>query len=152
MLPPSDQYVSTMEASLSSLEWLSSDMPTLPTIDVLSRATAHSSLSIPRDPDSFGQYRTVPCEATIILPAYNEAEALPNVLASLFALLGERHEVIVVDDGSTDHTALIASQFPCKVIRQPNQGKGAAVRAGMRAATGQSIIIMDADNTYPAEA
>jgi dolichol-phosphate mannosyltransferase len=93
-----------------------------------------------------------PHTATIILPAYNEAEALPQVLSALFRVLDDRHEIIVVDDGSTDDTAVIAGQYPCTLIRQRNQGKGAAVRAGIRAATGRHIIVMDADNTYPAEA
>jgi len=152
MMRPSDQYISTMEASFASLEWLSSDMPALPTNAVLSPAPMRRSVGIPSYPDSSTDYRTEWYQATIILPAYNEADALPNVLASLFAVLDDRHEVIVVDDGSTDHTALIASRFPCKLIRQSNQGKGAAVRTGVRAANGQCIIIMDADNTYPAEA
>jgi hypothetical protein len=149
---PSDQYISTKEASVSSLDWLSPDMPALPIHDLLSAVPMRGTLGIPSYPGFSIEYRTEWCEATIILPAYNEAEALPNVLESLFAVLDDHHEVIVVDDGSTDHTALIASSFPCKLIRQPNQGKGAAVRTGIRAASGQYIIIMDADNTYPAEA
>lgn len=91
-------------------------------------------------------------EATIILPAYNEAEALPHVLAALYAVLDEGYEIIVVDDGSSDDTPLIAGQFPCTLIRQRNQGKGAAVRTGLRAAAGRHVIVMDADNTYPADA
>jgi glycosyltransferase involved in cell wall biosynthesis len=46
---------------------------------------------------------------TVILPAYNEAVALPAVLDALFSVLGANSEVIVVDDGSTDHTASIAT-------------------------------------------
>ncbi|MDQ3810378.1 MAG: glycosyltransferase family 2 protein, partial [Chloroflexota bacterium] len=91
--------------------------------------------------------------ASIILPAYNEAEALPEVLRSLHATIGEQCEVLVVDDGSSDGTGQIASQYPCRLLtHERNQGKGAAVRTGIRAARGQSIIIMDADNTYPADA
>jgi hypothetical protein len=94
----------------------------------------------------------IPPIATIILPAYNESEALPQVLTDLFAVLDARHEVIVVDDGSVDDTPVIARRYPCRLIRQQNQGKGAAVRTGLRAARGQYIILMDADNTYPATA
>ena len=91
--------------------------------------------------------------ATVILPAYNEAEALPEVLMSLLAVLDDRCEVIVVDDGSTDDTAAIASRYRCRVVRhQRNSGKGAAVRTGLREARGRFIIVMDADNTYPADA
>jgi hypothetical protein len=90
---------------------------------------------------------------TVILPAYNEAVALPAVLDALFSVLGDDSEVIVVDDGSTDNTAAIATAYGCRVLRHPhNRGKGAAVRTGLAAARGQFVIVMDADNTYPAEA
>jgi glycosyltransferase involved in cell wall biosynthesis len=91
--------------------------------------------------------------ASIILPAYNEAAALPTALASLFAVLDDRCEVIVVDDGSTDATAAIAAVYPCRLLRhKQNYGKGTAVRTGLLASRGRFIIVMDADNTYPAEA
>ncbi len=91
--------------------------------------------------------------ATVILPAYNEAEALPAVLSSLNSVLDDRYEIIVVDDASTDDSAEIASGYYCKVLRnERNQGKGATVRNGLRAAQGRFVVIMDADNTYPAEA
>lgn len=90
---------------------------------------------------------------TIILPAYNEAAALPEVLKSLQAALDDTYEVLVVDDGSTDETPEIARTFPFRLIcHQKNQGKGAAVRTGLAEARGQYIVVMDADNTYPAEA
>ncbi len=91
--------------------------------------------------------------ASVILPAFNEALALPEVLSSLFSLPDDRFEVIVVDDGSTDESVAIARRFPCRVIQhQRNLGKGAAVRTGILEARGRSVIIMDADATYPAEA
>ncbi len=91
--------------------------------------------------------------ATVILPAYNETEALPSVLASLSAVLDSRYEILVVDDGSTDDTVNVARKGNCRVIcHAQNMGKGAAVRTGVANARGERIIIMDADATYPADA
>lgn len=92
---------------------------------------------------------------SVILPAYNEAPALPMVLRDVLASLRGvgQHEVIVVDDASTDDTAHIASGFPCRLIQhQKNKGKGAALSTGFRAARGRYVIVMDADATYPASA
>lgn len=91
--------------------------------------------------------------SSVILPAYNEALALPAVLDALFATLDACHEVIVVDDGSTDATMSIARQYPCRLLRhRQNRGKGAAVRTGLTVARGRFVIVMDADNTYPVDA
>lgn len=91
--------------------------------------------------------------ATVLLPAYNEAAALPSVLTTLLATLDSRYEIIVVDDGSSDETAQIAGRFPVRLLRHDhNRGKGAAMRTGFRAARGRCVILMDADNTYPASA
>lgn len=90
---------------------------------------------------------------SIILPAYNEEAAISKVLKDVFKNIDDSSEVIVVDDGSTDRTSSIAADFPCRVIGlHKNQGKGAAVKAGIREAEGKKIIFMDADATYPASA
>lgn len=91
--------------------------------------------------------------ATVILPAYNEASALPTVLADLFAALNSQYEVIVVDDGSTDDTLRVAQTFPCRIIQHgDNRGKGAAIRTGLDQAHSDYIVVMDADGSYPASA
>lgn len=91
--------------------------------------------------------------ASVMLPAYNEESALPIVLDDLFAVVDDRFEILVINDGSTDGTVAIAQRYPCRVIsHETNQGKGSAVRTGLAYARGQYVIIMDADATYPADA
>ncbi|MGZ5324984.1 MAG: glycosyltransferase family 2 protein [Solirubrobacterales bacterium] len=90
---------------------------------------------------------------SVILPAYNESAALPHVLDELREKLDSTYEVLVVDDGSTDHTADVAESYPCRLVRHSeNRGKGAAIRTGIAQARGENVIIMDADATYPVEA
>lgn len=85
---------------------------------------------------------------SIVLPALDEGEAIAGVLEEVAALPLHK-EVIVVDDGSTDHTGEIAEQFGARVVRHPyNRGNGAAVRSGIRAAQGDIIVIMDADGQH----
>ena len=92
---------------------------------------------------------------SIIIPAYNEAQRLPAALEALFSYLKRQSyqaEVVVVDDGSVDGTADLvrASQHPIRLIQQPrNLGKGAAIRTGMLAATGDWRYTCDADLSTP---
>jgi len=89
---------------------------------------------------------------SVVIPAFNEAARLPGtlrVLAERFA--GSATEIVVVDDGSADDTAEVAraastEALPVTVLRLPrNRGKGAAVRAGVAATTGDAVLYMDAD-------
>lgn len=93
---------------------------------------------------------------SIVIPAYNEARRLPGTLASIAEYLDVSElsaEVIVVDDGSTDGTveaakAVPGKGMPPKIIGfEGNRGKGAAVKEGLLAATGDYVLFMDADNS-----
>lgn len=97
---------------------------------------------------------------TVVIPAYNEQDRLPPYLTSITRYLSRRgdcYEVLVVDDGSTDETAkrveTCAVDSPAvRLIRLPkNQGKGAAVHAGMQAAHGELRLMADADGATPIE-
>lgn len=80
-----------------------------------------------------------------IVPAYNEEATIGNVLKVLLAS-PELDEVIVVDDGSTDKTAQISREMGVKVISlAKNQGKGQAMREGVKATQAEIIVFLDAD-------
>lgn len=88
---------------------------------------------------------------SVVIPAYREAKAITGVLVSL-RQLEIFDEIIVVDDGSDDGTAAAAQQAHplVKVVQHPyNIGNGAAVKSGIRAATGDIIVLMDADGQHP---
>lgn len=80
-----------------------------------------------------------------VIPAYNEAERIAAVLQPITKVPMIR-QVIVVDDGSTDETAAVAQTFGVKVISLPvNQGKAAALDAGVRHARYETLLFLDAD-------
>lgn len=95
---------------------------------------------------------------SIVVPAYNERATILQILEAVrrSVVTGVDFEVIVVDDGSTDGTSDLLAQHPelySRFIRMPqNGGKGAAVKAGLLAATGEYVLFQDADLEYnPAE-
>lgn len=94
---------------------------------------------------------------SMVIPAYNEEEAMGRVLDDIIAVmepLGIGYELIVVDDGSTDGTVACCKAYPnVQVLAHgQNRGTGAARTTGVRAAKGRYIVMTDADGTYPAEA
>ena len=85
---------------------------------------------------------------SIVIPARNEAQALRRIIPELNERYPEA-ELIVVDDGSDDETAAVASAAGATVIRHPYpMGNGAAVKAGARAATGAALLFMDGDGQH----
>lgn len=93
---------------------------------------------------------------SVILPAYNEEKAVGAQVAAIHDVFSRReteYEVIVVDGGSEDRTAEEAVRASARVLRHPiNRGYGAALKTGIRAARHATIVIIDADGTYPADA
>jgi glycosyltransferase involved in cell wall biosynthesis len=91
------------------------------------------------------------CRVSVVIPALDEAENLPHVLPRIPTWV---HEVILVDGHSTDDTAETAMRLwpSIRLITQEGRGKGAALRTGFRAATGDIVVMLDADgSTDPAE-
>jgi len=93
---------------------------------------------------------------SIIIPAYNEEKAIASQIEAVKNVLNTHtitYELIVVDDGSSDDTAKQAKRSDVCLIHHPeNRGYGASLKTGISAAKNETIVIIDADVTYPAEA
>lgn len=96
---------------------------------------------------------------SVVIPAFNERGAIEATIADVRSALAKakasfpQSEILVVDDGSSDDTAELAEAAGARVIRQPqNRGYGAALKAGFAAARHDTVVITDADGTYPASA
>lgn len=87
-------------------------------------------------------------EVSVVIPAFNAARFLAEAIDSVLAQRYSRFEVVVVDDGSTDATAIILTTYGdrLRVLRQANGGLAAARNAGIRIARGNWIVLMDADD------
>ena len=92
-------------------------------------------------------------DVSVIIPAYNEGPAIGAVISAMTAA-GRWREIIVIDDGSSDGTASAAEQAGAIVVRHPyNKGNGAAVKSGIRRASGEFVLIIDGDGQHrPADA
>jgi glycosyltransferase involved in cell wall biosynthesis len=110
--------------------------------------------------DRFEQWTKIPAsldpELSVVIPAYNEAARIIPTIVSIAAMLSERtldFEIILSDDGSSDDTARVVRNLGLRnlIVLDPgvNRGKGAAVRAGVRAANGRRILFSDADMSTP---
>lgn len=113
--------------------------------------------SAPVWPTELGRHarHSVPSVGTVrvslIIPTLNEARNLPHLLPHLPKWL---HEVIIVDGRSTDGTVEVAKALlpNVRIVMEPRKGKGAALRAGFESATGDIVVMMDADGSMnPAE-
>lgn len=97
----------------------------------------------------------VDAPVSVIMPAYNEEEAIGEqvrAIRDVMSALEMPFEILVVDDGSTDQTAREAARADACVLQHPeNRGYGAAIKTGLLAAQHDTIVITDADGTYPAD-
>jgi GT2 family glycosyltransferase len=87
-------------------------------------------------------------DVSVVIPAYNAAAFLAETLATVTAQSVPPAEIIVVDDGSTDDTAGIARRAGARVVRTPNRGPPGARNAGIAAARGRWIALLDADDLW----
>jgi cellulose synthase/poly-beta-1,6-N-acetylglucosamine synthase-like glycosyltransferase/spore germination protein YaaH/peptidoglycan/xylan/chitin deacetylase (PgdA/CDA1 family) len=96
-------------------------------------------------------------DVTIMIPAYNEESVIVDTVRSALASVYPKLEILVIDDGSTDHTAeLVRANFAAdprvRLLLQPNRGKPAALNHALSEATGEIVVSIDADTIVDPEA
>jgi glycosyltransferase involved in cell wall biosynthesis len=101
---------------------------------------------------SLEKTQTEKVEITVIIPVYNEEEAIGKVVSGVHRVLSDEdisYEILVVDDGSSDQTKIKAEEAGANVITHAyNIGNGAAVKTGIRAAKGEVLVLMDGDGQH----
>jgi len=85
---------------------------------------------------------------SVVIPCYNEEEGVREVMGRMPGVVDE---VVVVDNNCTDRTAEVARALGARVVAEKTPGYGAAYKAGLRAATGDLVVTLDGDGTYPPE-
>ena len=90
-------------------------------------------------------------KVTVVIPCYNQAHFLKDAVESVKNQTFKDFEIIVVDDGSPDNTSEVANKLGVRCIRQVNRGLSAARNTGIRAAKGQYILPLDADDKIDPE-
>jgi len=85
---------------------------------------------------------------SLVIPCYNEEEGLRQLLPKIPDIVDE---VLIVDNASTDNTARVARELGARVVEEKIKGYGRAYKTGFKNATGDIIITMDGDGTYPPE-
>ena len=85
---------------------------------------------------------------SVVIPCYNEEDGVRHTIGQLPPCVDE---IVVVDNNSTDRTAEVARSLGARVVPEKRKGYGAAYQAGLPAATGDVIVTLDGDGTYPAD-
>jgi Glycosyl transferase family 2 len=128
-------------------------LATLPVFDtpwLLSRPSfernRHAALFAPWAADQSG-----PMRFSILIPTFNRAAFLRQAIDSALSQTYPDREIVVIDDGSTDATAEVASSFGAQIsyLRKENAGKAAALNTGIKASRGDVLIVLDDDDFFP---
>src|SRR3989339_706645 len=87
-------------------------------------------------------------KVSVVIPAYNREELLPETIESVLAQTFQDFEIIVVDDGSTDNTREVISAFPVRYYYQENQGVSAALNKGAELSRGEYLAFLGSDDIW----